>query len=57
MSRLTHADNSLDVNAAHVNLLGKLVDGLIWVLVGERVHVDLHACRGGEEARECVTVA
>lgn len=47
-ARLTHANNSLDVNAANVNLLGKLVDGLIGVLVGERVHVDFHSCRGGE---------
>lgn len=47
-ARLTHANNPLNVNAANINLLGKLVDGLIGVFIGERVHIDFDSCRGGE---------
>lgn len=51
IARLTHANNLLDVNAANINLLGKLMDGLIGVFIGERVHVDFDSCQEGE-ARE-----
>lgn len=47
-ARLTHANNSLNVNAAHIDLLGKLVDGLVGVFIGERVHVDFDSWRGAE---------
>ncbi len=52
MPGLTHANNSLNVNAANINLLGKLVDGLIRVFIGERVHVNFDSCHGGEAGDE-----
>lgn len=44
---LTHANHPLNVNVADINLLGEFVDGLIGVLIGERIHVDFDSCRGG----------
>ncbi len=51
-ARLTHANNPLNVNTANINLLGKLVDGLIGVFIGERVHVDFNSCRGREAGED-----
>ena len=48
-ARLTHADDPLDVNAANIDFLGELVDGLIGVLVGEWVHIDFDPCQMREE--------
>ena len=40
---VTCADDLLDLHAGHVDLLGKLPHGLVGVLVGEGVNVDLHS--------------
>lgn len=42
LERLTNADHFFNFDAGGVNLLGELADGLVGVLVGERVHVDPH---------------
>lgn len=51
-ARLTHANNSLDVNTASVNFLGKVMDGLIGVFVSEGIHVDFDPCHGGEGVKD-----
>ena len=41
----TCSDDLLDLHAGELYLLGELPDGLVGVLVGEGVDVDLHAGR------------
>lgn len=43
--QLTCTDDLLDFDGGDVDLLGELSDGLVGVLIGEGVNVDLHPWR------------
>lgn len=51
---LTNSNHFLNLDTGRVDLLGKLTDGLVWVLVGKRVNIYSHAwktkkgCKKGE---------
>lgn len=47
-ARLTYANNPLDMNIANIYFLGKLMDGLIRVLIRKRVHIDFDSFHGRE---------
>ena len=62
MLGLTGTDNLFDLNKGNINLLGKFSHGLIRVLVGEGVDINLDPCerkdkqsrgKGKEEMLEC----
>lgn len=41
---LTSTDNLLNLDKGNIDFLGKFSHGLIWVLIGERVDINLDPC-------------
>lgn len=50
-SLLTSSNHLLDLDAGHIDLLGKLSDGLIGILIGKGVNVNLHPGSNYREKR------
>lgn len=50
-SLLTSSNHLLDLDTGHIDLLGKLSDGLIGILIGKGVNVNLHPGSNYKEKR------